>query len=286
VPPEPVRVLPPTDTLREAVERAQLSRASRAARLADYGKTVWHELLQPALATRQGRIAVRAAAAILALAIGIHAASSLLQSATSSVFHPLSERAYYLLEDDFRGSFGAWTAPDVLSRREDGLMEAKGLALYHPSLPRRDYEFAFSGLILDGAMGWVVRAADPQNFYAFKLTWQGKGKDRRSVLTRYPVLGGVPAEKPQSVALPFELERNKLYQVAVDVAGERITTMINGRGVDSCSNSKLSVGGIGFFAEAGETGAIHSLSMSGNDDSTGRLLQWLKGFYQFLTNKK
>lgn len=285
-PPAPTPAPAQRDALREAAERVQQSKESRLLRLAEQARTIWHDLLQPALATRQGRVAAGAVASILILGVGLHLAGGALKSSTTALLRPLSQRAYFVLEEDFQSGFKAWTTPDALARRDDGLMETQqGLTLYRPSLDRTDYEFEFSGLVGEGALGWAVRAADMQNYYAFKLTWEGKGKAQRGVLVRYPVVGGAPTEKPQLVALPFDLAKNKLYEVTVDVAGGRITTMIDGRGVDSCANLKFPSGGIGFFADEGERGAIHSASISGNDDGTGRLLQWLKGFYQFLTNK-
>ena len=67
--------------------------------------------------------------------------------------------------------------------------------------------------------------------------------------------------------------------------GDRITTVIEDRGVDSFSDSRLASGGVGFLADKGESGLLHSLTVSGNDDSTGHFLSWLLGFSRFLGHR-
>lgn len=85
--------------------------------------------------------------------------------------------------------------------------------------------------------------------------------------------------------MPFELEENKVYNIEVTVNGERITTAVEGRGVDSFSDQRLAAGGVGFLTSPGETALVHSLMVSGNDTSTGRVFAWMLGFGRFLSSK-
>lgn len=281
----PMLIAGAPDALREAVARAQLGRSARGAELGRRVKMAWEDALWPALNTKAGRMGLAVCAGFVALLLGIHAARPAIGSSLNSLLQPLDNRSYFLLEEGFDKGFNNWTGPGLMAHSPGGLIELqRGLTLYRPSVHRADYEFTFSGLIRRGALGWVVRAADSRNYYAFKLAWQGRGKERRSVLLRYPVANGA-ADKPQAVALPFDLIENTLYRVTVDVAGSRITTMINDRGVDSCADANLKLGGVGFFADADEEEMIQSLSISGNDDGTGRLIYWFKGFGAFLADK-
>jgi hypothetical protein len=284
-PPMPSAGAPP-DALREAVARAQQARSDRGSELARRVQMAWEEALWPALNTKAGRMGLAVCAGFLALLFGIHAARPAIGSGLNSLLKPLNDRSYFLLEEGFDKGFNNWTNPGLMTPSQGGLTELqRGLTLYRPSLHRADYEFTFSGLVRRGALGWVVRAADSRNYYAFKLAWQGRGKERRSVLLRYPVANGASADKPQAVPLPFDLIEDKLYRVTVDAAGGRITTMINDRGVDSCADANLKLGGVGFFADAGDEEMIQSLSVSGNDDGMGRLIYWFKGFGAFLADK-
>ena len=282
----PVTVAPEIG-LRETLEQAQRARAAtnRYRRLAKQAAVVWREAVQPALATKAGRMGLAAAGSLIVCLVLIHYSRVYLGETLSSALQPVRERSYFALGDSFAADPKAWTNPGVLVTRPDGLVElGEGLTLYRPSLSRTDYEFAFEGQIRRAALNWAVRASDPKNYFAFKLTRQGKGRDKRSVLIRYAVAQGEPSER-HVAEIPFDLEDNRAYRVTVDVNGGRITTMIDNRGVDSYSDPRPKPGGVGFFTEQGEAGLIGSLSVSGNDDPTGRTIYWFKGFYLFLSSK-
>jgi hypothetical protein len=108
------------------------------------------------------------------------------------------------------------------------------------------------------------------------------------VLVRYSVVeGNVPAlEKQQVFPLAFELEENKLYRIRVNAFGDRVTTMIDERGVNSFSDSAHRRGGIGFFGDRGDNGLIRAISISGNDDTTGRAIYWMKGINVFVSKPR
>jgi hypothetical protein len=284
--PAPPRDLP-ADTLRAALDEAQRKRSSTSElleRISRFGQ----EVLVPALSTRGGRLTLIALGLLATLLLGGRLLARPLHAGLRSLTSPLAERSYFNFEEEFATRLGSWTDPSVLTRQDDGLVQVKeGLALYRPSLARSDYQLQFEGSISRGAMGWLVRAADDRHFYAFKLGWRGRGRDRHSVLLRTAVVNGSlpPADKFDAVALPSDLKENTMYHLEVSVAGNHITTLLDGRGVDSFSDARLKSGGVGFFAEKGETALVHSLSVSGNDDSTGRTIAWVSGFLQFLGSK-
>jgi hypothetical protein len=287
--PEPViRALAPADPLREALEEVRRERQNAASRLFERMQDLWQTLLFPALETRRGQIVALSIPALLAFAFVLRLARSPIGAAFDSLARPIVERSYFLMEETFSGNLNAWTDPAPLGRREDGLVQIKeGVTLYRPSLARSNYEFAFAGLIEQGSLSWVVRAADAANYYGFKLTRLGKGKEKRSVLVRFAVCNGAKDEpaKLRVAALPFDLEDNRVYHVLARVQGDQVTTIIDGRGIDSSSDPRLKTGGVGFFSGPGESSLIHSLSVSGNDDQQGRILFWLIGFCRFVSGR-
>ncbi|MBI3694901.1 MAG: hypothetical protein HY238_08690 [Acidobacteria bacterium] len=274
------------DALRLALEESERARAGLKKRLPRQAALAWHEIVLPALADRRAKAGLVAGVTLVVLLWSLHNPKSMTNAALEWAVRPLQERSYFLFEENFQQGADAWTNPAILSRRADGLAEIQtGVSLYRPSLGHEDYEFSFSGLIRKGALDWVVRAADDKNYYAFKLTRQGTGRERRSVLLRYAVINGSEADKPHASAVPFDVEENKVYHVTVQISGERTTTMVFDRGVDSFSDSRLKRGGVGFFAEPGEVSLVHSLSVVGNDDPTGRAIVWVRDFYRFCTRQ-
>ncbi len=273
--------------LRETLARPKRLTAARVLRLIRLAGLAWTELLRPGLGTWRGR-GLLAAMALLVLAVAASRGSKApLRGSLAWVTDPLRHRAYYQYEDGFRQAASDWNGAG-LERQDDGLMKVRqGLTLFTPSLNRSEYEWSFNAAVRRGALGWVVRGADAENYYAFKLTWRGKGRERKGVLVRYAVVKGVePApEKYQVAALAFKLEENQSYDITVGVSGERITTVVGGRGVDSFSDSRLRTGGVGFLAGPGEMALIHSMTLAGNDDPNGRTLAWIIGFAQFLARK-
>jgi hypothetical protein len=116
----------------------------------------------------------------------------------------------------------------------------------------------------------VVRAADTSNYYAFKLVENG-GHD--PYLLRYPVIGGSRrGGNPVRVELPAKLATAGFNRVTVRVRGERITTLVNGWGVDFWRDGAIPAGGVGFLSENGETAVVRKLTVTGNDDTWGLIL--------------
>ena len=50
-----------------------------------------------------------------------------------------------------------------------GLHAGRQITIYRPSLKLSDYRIEFQGQIDTKSIGWVFRAADPENYYAMKL---------------------------------------------------------------------------------------------------------------------
>jgi len=70
---------------------------------------------------------------------------------------------------------------------------------------------------------------------------------------------------------------NTPFQVAVNVRGSRVTAAIDGEEVDSWSDGTLPSGGVGFFADAGESARLYWMKVTRNDDWLGRICGMLAG---------
>ena len=193
----------------------------------------------------------------------------------------ISRRAAVELTDTFHGGMEFWNAaPQSLapgwSRHPDGYVRTGRLALYRPSAAYSDYRLEFFAQIESRSMGWVVRARDPQNYYAMKFTVVDPGLRPIIAMVHYPVVGGKKGHKVE-VPLSVMVHNDTPYHVSVEVAGNRVITSIEGQEVDRWVDDSLASGGVGFFSEPGERARLYWMKLAANDDLLGRICAYLSG---------
>jgi hypothetical protein len=156
------------------------------------------------------------------------------------------------------------------SRSSAGFVRPGQLALLRPSLGFADYRLEFLGEIENKSVDWVVRAADSKNYYAMKFTVVAPGPRPMIAMIHYPVVGGKAGHRVET-PLSVMVHNHTPYRVSVVVSGDRIVTSIEGEEVDSWTDSTLSKGGVGFFADAGERARLYWVKVAHNDDWIGRV---------------
>lgn len=190
-------------------------------------------------------------------------------AAMEALQQPIKNRAAFFILEDFEGNSADWLSSGSLKREAEGFAASGGLALRLDTMELSNYRFDFEARIRSRAVGWVVRAADTRNYYAFKLVENGR---EGPYLLRYPVIGGSRRGGPVRVELPSKLATADFNRVTVRVRGEQITTLVNGWGVDFWKDASLPVGGVGFLSENGESALVRKLTVTGNDDTWGLIL--------------
>ena len=193
----------------------------------------------------------------------------------------IANRASYVAGDNFRDGMQAWgTSPKSYAPgwrpSPDGYVRPGELALFSPSLKLVDYRLEFLGQIDKNGMDWVVRAKDAENYYAMKVRVLETGLRPVIAMAHYPVVGGKPGHRVET-PLGVMVHNNKPFQVAVNVKGSRFSASIEGEEVDTWSDETLPSGGVGFFAEAGESARIYWMKVTRNDDWLGRVCGMLAG---------
>jgi hypothetical protein len=193
----------------------------------------------------------------------------------------LANRASYQAGDNFHDGMQAWgSAPKAFSpgwqRHPDGYVRPGDLAIFSPSLKLSDYRFEFFGQVDRKSMGWVVRAKDPDNYYAMKVKVLEAGLRPIIAVIHYPVVGGKPGHQVET-PLNVMVHNNKPFQVAINVKGSHFSASIEGEEVDSWSDAAFPSGGVGFFAEAGESARLYWMKVTRNDDWLGRVCSMLAG---------
>ena len=124
-----------------------------------------------------------------------------------------------------------------------------------------DYRFAFTGQIERKALGWIFRAKDPKNYYVMKLTTIKPGANPVVALVRYAVIDGKETTYTQ-VIVPFNVSLGTVYQVRLDVKGDKFTTYVQGKALDYWTDDRIKVGGAGFYTDPGERSQIKSSQVS------------------------
>jgi hypothetical protein len=186
----------------------------------------------------------------------------------------LHERAAFIWEERF-DSLANWLNASALEPDPAvGAVRVQGLALHSRTMTLRNYEVNFEARIQKKAIGWVVRGAGRDSFYAFKLTDRGpraKGGPRLE-LSRYRLIAGEPSPVVETVPVAFRVPEDGFLDITVRVTEDQILTSINGYGIDAWKLPKLKTSGVGLLAEKGESFLVRSLTISGNEDLLGRFL--------------
>jgi hypothetical protein len=191
-----------------------------------------------------------------------------------SIRQAVRDRASVNLTEDFGDDLQRWAGsmglPQSWSYDSAGFVRPGELALYIKSIPLRDYHMEFRGLIESKSLSFAYRAMDFDNYYAASITLVGQGPILEAVLERYAVMDGEAGPSTQ-VRLPFPVRADMLYNVQVEVQGDRFVTYINDQFVDSFNDSRLPSGGVGFFSRSGEAARIWWLRIVDRDDSYGKI---------------
>jgi len=135
------------------------------------------------------------------------------------------------------------------------------ITIYRPSLKLSDYRIEFQGQIDTKSLGWVFRAADPNNYYAMKLAVVTPGASRGLALVKYVIRNGRETEAGR-VSLNIPARADMTYSIRTDVRGLKYSTYIQGQPVDVWTDNQLPSGGVGFLNERTERARIKTVSIA------------------------
>jgi hypothetical protein len=189
----------------------------------------------------------------------------------------LLSRAAIELADDFSFGLDSWEArSNAVQWTYDatGFVRPHGLALYRPSLNLADYSMEFLAKIDNSAISWVVRAQDLNNYMVVKMVQRGGGPLPRYTIMHYPVINGREGTRIEH-PLPLNLYKDTLFRIRMDIRGSNYAVLVQDSVVDSWSDDRLPVGGVGFFTGLGEEARIRWVQVTYQNDLIGKLCAWL-----------
>ncbi|MCS6953800.1 MAG: hypothetical protein RMK57_14710 [Bryobacterales bacterium] len=201
--------------------------------------------------------------------------SQWLQDRWTAFQRAIENRAAVEFSDDFRAGLEHWEATGSWTVTPEGFVRPGRLALFKPSRPMRDYRLEFLTQIERKAIGWVYRAQDTNNYYAAKITVAKPGPLPSLSLVRYAVIEG-RVERRTEIPVRVVIQGAVPYSVQCVVRGDTFTTSIAGEVVDVWGDRRLDRGGIGFFADPGESARLYWVRISHQDDLLGRICAYLR----------
>ncbi len=178
------------------------------------------------------------------------------------------------LRTDFHAGLTDWVGGVSANSdwfESNGYVRPGRLRLWRQSSGLSDYDLEFQAQVERKGMSWAFRAPDVRNYYSTSLRLAHGSDSPNAGLVRSVILDGREAERME-LPLPISLLANTDYRIHVSVRGARFLTSINGQLVSSWTDSRISSGGVGFFAAAGEAAGIRWVAVSERDSLLGRIM--------------
>lgn len=172
---------------------------------------------------------------------------------------------------DFSQQDADWVGNATGWSRRGGAIQPGALRLWKPTLAAKDYEMEFQAAIAKRGVSWVFRAKDNSHYYATKILLSKAGQAPGASILRFGRESAVEFGKTE-LPLPTVLQREKKYRITLLAEGNRFTTLIDGRVVDEWTDGRLKAGGVGFFADDGETAEIQWASFRERKGVLSRLI--------------
>jgi hypothetical protein len=193
----------------------------------------------------------------------------------------VAKRAQLDLFDDFQAGLDSWESAENLatwSYDNGGLVIPGKLATLTPSLSLTDYDVDSVAQVVSKGMGLVFRASGTRSYQVAKLIVDGKGPMPPLIVERYAVIGGKESARVR-IHCPGTFQKDTLYHLHLEVRGDTFTLFIEGRLIDSWSDSRTKSGGVGFFCANGERARVAWVRVTHNMDAAGRMCSFVASLF-------
>jgi len=189
----------------------------------------------------------------------------------------IQKRSQVDIFEDFRSGLDSWeSVANIATWSYDagGLAIPGKLALLSPTIPLQDYNLDTVTQIVNKGFGIVFRASNLRNYQVAKLVVDGRGAMPPLAIERYTVVDGKESGRAR-VRCPGTFQKDTLYNLHLEVRGDRYTLFIEGQLIDSWSDGHTKTGGVGFFCSGNERARVAWVRVTHNTDVTGRMCGFL-----------
>jgi hypothetical protein len=157
------------------------------------------------------------------------------------------------LEEQFDAGLTRWTGGIG-----DWILDPAGartgsLAIFTPTIDKRDYEFEFLARIDHQSVNWVFRAADLNDYYLASIILMPDGSYQ---FKRGCVMGDA-REFADPITLQMPLNRKNAVTIKLHAVGTEFSVSLDGQVIDTWSDNLLSTGGIGFVGAPDDRARIY-----------------------------
>jgi hypothetical protein len=277
-------VAPPPPRLRPVLP-APISPPSAGPPVPPFRPAKRHHLRRVAawLSTPKGLIAAGALLAAFALQPawsyfgGVERIGESMHRSKTAVQSSIGSRSGVRFTEDFTQRFDKWEGrrdpEETWSMDEAGFVVPGDLAIYRPSAKMADYRLEFLGGLERKALSWAYRVQDFDNYYVAKILITKPGSLPALSVERYAVIGG--KEGPHRInPISLTIRGQSMLRVSMNAYGPDFDIRIDGRIVDSWTDSRIETGGVGFFNAKGESSKISWMKVEYQYDILGRVCSW------------
>jgi hypothetical protein len=162
------------------------------------------------------------------------------------------------IEEHFDAGWTNWVGGVEDWKLDIAGVRTGSLALFAPSLDLDDYDLEFLARIDQHSVNWVFRATNDGQYYAASIV---KGADGNYELRHWALINGVtePSEVRPVKTMP---KRKSAITVHTSASGDRFAVSVDGELVDSWTDNRLPVGGIGFIGTPDDRARLYWVRLS------------------------
>ncbi len=136
----------------------------------------------------------------------------------------------------------------------------RSISMFRPSLQQVNYRIEFEGQIEQKGFGWIFRAKDSQNYYAYKIEVVKPGLEPLVALSRVVMADGKESEKHYTL-FDKPMRSDTIFRVRMDARQDEFKTWVNDHLIETWRDNRHASGGIGLFSDKGESAQIRKVQI-------------------------
>jgi hypothetical protein len=136
----------------------------------------------------------------------------------------------------------------------------RSISMFRPSLQQVNYRLEFEGQIEQKGFGWIFRAKDPLNYYAYKIEVVKPGLEPLVALSRVTVTDGKESQKHYSL-FNKPVRNDTIFRVRMDAQRDEFKTWVNDQLIETWRDNQHTSGGVGLFSEKGESAQVRKVQI-------------------------
>lgn len=136
----------------------------------------------------------------------------------------------------------------------------RSISMFRPSLQQVNYRIEFEGQIEQKGFGWIFRARDPLNYYAYKIEVVKPGLEPLVALSRVTVADGKESQRHYSL-FSKPVRSDTIFRVRMDAHQDEFKTWVNDQLIETWLDKRFAAGGVGLFSDKGESAQIRKVQI-------------------------